>query len=64
MSTYKIKKQYFDNVTPHQREAMLAAFEVDDNGDIRSTTFRLIIVLILKQSVCSQVRVVWILAHN
>ena len=34
MSTYKIEKQYFANVTPHQREAMLAAFEVDDNGDI------------------------------
>ena len=34
MSTYKIEKQFFANVTPHQREAMLAAFEVDDNGDI------------------------------
>ncbi|MBD5454214.1 MAG: DNA cytosine methyltransferase [Lachnospiraceae bacterium] len=34
MSTYKIEKQFFENVTPHQREAMLAAFEVDDNGDI------------------------------
>lgn len=34
MSTYKIEKQYFANVTPHQREAMLAAFEVDDKGDI------------------------------
>lgn len=34
MSTYKIEKQYFTNITPHQREAMLAAFEVDDNGDI------------------------------
>ena len=34
MSTYKIEKQYFANITPHQREAMLAAFERDNNGDI------------------------------
>ena len=34
MSTYKIEKQYFDNITPHQRDVMLAAFEIDDNGDI------------------------------
>ena len=34
MSTYKIEKQYFANITPHQREAMLSAFEVDENGDI------------------------------
>lgn len=34
MSTYKIEKQYYANVTPHQRDALLATFEIDDNGDI------------------------------
>ena len=34
MSIYKIEKQYFNNITPHQRDAMLSEFEVDNHGDI------------------------------
>ncbi len=34
MSTYKIEKQYFENITPHQREEMLAAFDLDGSGNI------------------------------
>lgn len=34
MALYRIERKYFENVTPHQLEAMLADFEVDSNGDI------------------------------
>lgn len=34
MSLYKIEKTYFENVTPHQREEMLAAFDQDKDGNI------------------------------
>ncbi|MFV0382264.1 MAG: DNA cytosine methyltransferase [Breznakia sp.] len=36
MPVYKIKKQFTDNITPHQKEAMLADFKIDKNGDIVS----------------------------
>lgn len=34
MSTYRIEKEYFANVTPHQLEEMLGVFKQDSNGDI------------------------------
>ena len=34
MSLYRIEKQFFQNVTQHQRDLMLKEFELDDNEDI------------------------------
>lgn len=34
MSLHKVEKQYFQNITQHQKEKMLEDFEVDKNGDI------------------------------
>ena len=34
MSKYKIEKEYFKNITPHQREEMLSNFQIDNNGNI------------------------------
>lgn len=34
MSKYKIEKEYFKNITPHQREEMLSNFQIDKNGNI------------------------------
>lgn len=34
MATHRIEKQFFDQVTHHQRETMLASFSQDSNGDI------------------------------
>lgn len=34
MPTYDIEKKYYKNVTPHQLEAMLSKFDVDDEGTI------------------------------
>lgn len=34
MAISKIEKQYFENITQHQREAMLTAFDLDDDGNI------------------------------
>lgn len=34
MSIYTIEKTYLENITPHQREEMLTAFEQDSNGNI------------------------------
>lgn len=34
MSIYKIDKKYFENVTDHQKAAMLEAFDVDSDGNI------------------------------
>lgn len=34
MPTYRIEKQFFKNISPHQREEMLSNFKVDDSGDI------------------------------
>lgn len=34
MSIYRIQKEFFANITPHQLEEMLSIFERDENGDI------------------------------
>lgn len=34
MSLYRIEKEFFKNVTQHQKEKMLEDFELDNNGDI------------------------------
>ncbi len=34
MSLYKIEQHFFENVTQHQKEAMLKDFEVNNDGDI------------------------------
>lgn len=34
MSIYRIQKEYFANITPHQLNEMLSAFEQDSNGDL------------------------------
>jgi len=34
METYKINRNYFSNITWHQKEEMLGGFELDNNGDI------------------------------
>ena len=34
MSLYKIEKSFFQNVTEHQRDAMLKEFEIDSEGNI------------------------------
>ena len=37
MSLYRIEKEFFKNVTRHQKEKMLEDFELDNNGDILIT---------------------------
>lgn len=34
MAKYKIEKKYFNNITSHQKEAMLSDFELDKDGNI------------------------------
>ena len=34
MSTYKIQKDYYSNVTPHQQEEMLSLFNTDNEGNV------------------------------
>lgn len=34
MSTYKIQKDYYSNVTPHQQEEMLSQFDTDNEGNV------------------------------
>lgn len=34
MSKYKIEKEYFKNITLHQREEILSNFQIDNNGNI------------------------------
>ncbi len=34
MPTYRISKEYYENMAPHQRAEMLEAFDVDADGDI------------------------------
>lgn len=34
MALYKIGPEYYENITPHQREELLSQFDVDSNGNI------------------------------
>lgn len=34
MSTYRIEKEFFSNITPHQLADMLSVFEQEENGDL------------------------------
>lgn len=34
METYKIGREYYQNITPHQREELLSHFELDSQGNI------------------------------
>ena len=37
MKKYIIKKQYFENVTPHQKDAMTKDFKIDEDGNIETS---------------------------